>query len=183
MNAAEILLIGTGLSMDAIAVSISNVLAYRKTRKARLLAMPLFFGLFQGIMPLLGFFTGTLFYEIIRKYSGFVTLLILGFIGLKMINDANCEDEQRCTEVQILTYGILFFQAVATSIDAFAVGVSFCAAGVHIFTACLIIALTTLLLSAGAVFAGKKAKALPQDKAMITGGIILIIIGIKSFFL
>ena len=125
--------------------------------------MPIAFGLFQGIMPIFGFYLGALFSGFIEKYAGVISLVILGVIGINMIRE-----------------GIL--PAVATSIDAFAVGVSFAAQGVEIFMSALIIAVTTFLLSLIAVIIGEKAGERLGSKAEILGGIILIIIGVKALF-
>ncbi|MBU5487917.1 manganese efflux pump MntP family protein [Clostridium sp. MSJ-8] len=142
-------------------------------------SMPIFFGLFQGIMPILGFYAGSLFEELITRYSGIVTLLVLGTIGINMIREGISKEEETRNK-SILTYKILFFQAIATSIDAFAVGVSFCAIGVNVFSSAIIIAITTFLCSIVAIIIGRKFGDVLGEKAHILGGVILIIIGIKS---
>ena len=135
---------------------------------------------FQGIMPILGFFLGSLFASFIEKWSGPISLLILGIIGINMIREGLAKDEE--TEPKKLTLWILLVQAVATSIDAFAVGVSFAANSANIWQSAPIIAVTTFVLSLIALFVGTKAGEKLGDKAEILGGIILIIIGIKSLF-
>lgn len=180
MEIFEIILIGIGLSMDAVAVSMSNGMVYKNIEKDKTLAMPIFFGVFQGMMPLLGFFAGSLFSDFISKYSGMVTLIVLGIIGGKMIKDGLSPEDEGEENATSLTYKVLFLQAIATSIDAFAVGVSFCAAGTNIFLSAPIIAVTTLICSAIAVYIGKRFGNLLGDKAQILGGIILVIIGIKA---
>lgn len=177
----EILLIGIGLSMDAAAVCMTNSMAYRATRRAMVLAQALFFGVFQALMPLLGYFACGFFSEFITKYSGIVVLLILGVIGGKMIFDGiRCKSEEMPSGE--LTYKILFFQAVATSIDAFAVGVGFSAMQVTILPAVLTIGITTAICSLTAIWLGKKFGDLLGHKAEILGGCILVIIGIKALF-
>lgn len=181
MGLFEIILIGLGLSMDAVAVSVSNGLAFPNMKGDMKLAMPIAFGLFQGFMPVLGFFAGGLFSDFISAYAGIITLIILGFIGGKMTFDAlkGGDDE---AEAPVFTYKLLIGQSIATSIDAFAVGVSFMATGANIFEAAPIIAITTFACSLAAVVLGKKLGAALGKKAQIFGGIVLILIGIKAIF-
>ncbi len=176
----EILLIGIGLSMDAVAVSMTNGMVYNNVGKAKIAAMPLFFGIFQAIMPLLGYFAGGLFSDFICRYSGIVILLILGFIGAKMVKDGFSHKDDEHEISKSLTYKILFAQAVATSIDAFAVGVGFAAGGAEIVSSVLLIGLTTFILSGGAIFIGKRFGDILGSKAEVLGGVILICIGIKA---
>ena len=177
MSISEIVLIGIALSMDAFAVCVASSMVYTNMTWLRKLSMPIMFGLFQGIMPILGFF---LFASFIEKWSGPISLLILGIIGINMIREGLAKDEE--TEPKKLTLWILLVQAVATSIDAFAVGVSFAANSANIWQSAPIIAVTTFVLSLIALFVGTKAGEKLGDKAEILGGIILIIIGIKSLF-
>lgn len=180
MGIIEILMIGIGLSMDAVAVSMSNGLACSGISKAKIFAMPIFFGVFQAIMPLLGYFAGSFFAKQIEQYSGIVILVILGFIGGKMLYDGLfAKEEEACT---ILSYKLLFVQAIATSIDAFAVGVGFASMKIDILSTIIIIGVTTTILSFLAVFIGKKCKSVLGGKAQILGGVILIAIGLKAFF-
>ena len=177
MSISEIVLIGIALSMDAFAVCVASSMVYTNMTWLRKLSMPIMFGLFQGIMPILGFFLGSLFASFIEKWSGPISLLIL---GINMIREGLAKDEE--TEPKKLTLWILLVQAVATSIDAFAVGVSFAANSANIWQSAPIIAVTTFVLSLIALFVGTKAGEKLGDKAEILGGIILIIIGIKSLF-
>lgn len=180
MSISEIVLIGIALSMDAFAVCIASSMVYTNMTGLRKLSMPILFGLFQGIIPILGFFLGSLFASFIEKWSGPISLLILGIIGINMIREGLAKDEE--TEPKKLTLWILLVQAVATSIDAFDVGVSFAANSANIWQSAPIIAVTTFVLSLIALFVGTKAGEKLGDKAEILGGIILIIIGIKSLF-
>ena len=180
MSISEIVLIGIALSMDAFAVCVASSMVYTNMTWLRKLSMPIMFGLFQGIMPFLGFFLGSLFASFIEKWSGPISLLILGITGINMIREGLAKDEE--TEPKKLTLWILLVQAVATSIDAFAVGVSFAANSANIWQSAPIIAVTTFVLSLIALFVGTKAGEKLGDKAEILGGIILIIIGIKSLF-
>lgn len=185
MNLLEFILIGLGLSMDAAAVSMTNGMVYRDRFDINPIAMPIFFGFFQGFMPLLGFFISGIFSEFITKYSNVIVFIILGIIGAKMIIDGcfhkeshNSSDNK--SNGQRLTYKILLLQAIATSIDAFAVGVTFSAMKVSIFLPVAVIGLTTFLISIVAIIIGKRFGDLLGNKAHILGGLILISIAINS---
>lgn len=180
MSIYEIVLIGIALSMDAFAVSLASSMVYTDMTLSKKLAMPTAFGLFQGIMPILGYYLGSMFARFIETWSGPISLLILGVIGINMIREGLSGEEER--EEKTLTFKILIVQAIATSIDAFAVGVSFAAEGADIYISAPIIAVTTFLLSLPAVFIGVKTGGRLGSKAEILGGIILIIIGIKAMF-
>lgn len=179
MSLIEIILVGIGLSMDAVAVSMSNGMVYRALPKRKWLLAPLFFGIFQGLMPLLGFFTGALFAKYIDCYAELLILLILGFIGGKMIYDG-FKGGKDDTEEKALSTKLIFFQAVATSIDAFAVGIGFCAMNVNIYFASSLIAAVTFILSLFAFCVGRKFGDLLGNKAEIFGGTILVILAIKA---
>ncbi|PHV71945.1 hypothetical protein CS063_00265 [Sporanaerobium hydrogeniformans] len=182
MNSLEIILIGIGLSMDAVGVCLSNSMVFKNLTLKKRLAMPLFFGFFQGLMPLIGYFTGEFFAQYITRYSRFIVFLILGAIGIKMLKDAFCTEE-KCKENNTpLTYQLLFTQAIATSIDALAVGVGFSTLSVNIFAAITLISLTTFVCSYLAVYIGKKFGSLLENKAQLLGGCILVLIAIKALF-
>ena len=199
MGLLEILLLGVALATDAFSVTISNTFAFDDHRFSRLMRMPLFFGLFQFGMPLAGYFVGGIAAELIEKYAGIVSLAILGFIGSNMLysgykalkEDASEEDEEEAQqgaqqEAQqgaiTLSYGKLVFQAVATAIDAFAVGVSFRAHSVDILVASALFGIITAILCIIALFVGKKLGSLLGDRAEMVGGVVLILIGLKAFF-
>lgn len=178
MSLNEVCLIGIGLSMDAVAVSMSYAMAHRKNMP-KLLEMVALFAIFQGVMPLIGYFVGGVFSDVVTQLGGFLVLFILGFIGGKMIYDGLCSGED-CPVKSILTHKLLLLQAVATSIDALAVGVSLRAQPVEILPACVTIAATTLLLTLVALFIGRKFGDLLGKKAEVFGGLLLVIIGIKA---
>ncbi|MBF0903499.1 MAG: manganese efflux pump [Atopobium sp.] len=199
MGLLEILLLGVALATDAFSVTISNTFAFDDHRVSRLMRMPLFFGLFQFGMPLAGYFVGGIAAELIEKYAGMVSLVILGFIGSNMLysgykalkEDASEEDEEEAQQgaqqgaqqsATTLSYGKLLFQAVATAIDAFAVGVSFRAHSVDILVASALFGIITAILCTIALFIGKKLGSLLGDRAEMVGGIVLILIGLKAFF-
>ena len=199
MGLLEIFMLGVALATDAFSVTISNTFAFDDHRFSRLMRMPLFFGLFQFGMPLAGYFVGGIAAELIEKYAGIVSLVILGFIGSNMLysgykalkEDASEEDEEEAQqgaqqEAQqgaiTLSYGKLVFQAVATAIDAFAVGVSFRAHSVDILVASALFGIITAILCTIALFIGKKLGPLLGDRAEMVGGVVLILIGLKAFF-
>lgn len=117
MSVFEIVILGLALAMDAFAVTISNSFAYPKISRTRSLSMPLAFGFFQFLMPVVGFVLGQLVSDFITQFAGIITFAILGFIGGKMIWDAFHEEEGEEASEQTLTMPVLLFQAVATSID------------------------------------------------------------------
>lgn len=195
MGLLEILMLGMALATDAFSVTISNTFAFDDHRFSRLMRMPLFFGLFQFGMPLAGYFVGGITAELIEKYAGIVSLVILGFIGSNMLysgykalkEDASEEDEEEAQQdaqqgAITLSYGKLVFQAVATAIDAFAVGVSFRAHSVDILVASALFGIITVILCTIALFVGKKLGSLLGDRAEMVGGAVLILIGLKAFF-
>ena len=195
MGLLEILMLGVALATDAFSVTISNTFAFDDHRFSRLMRMPLFFGLFQFGMPLAGYFVGGIAAELIEKYAGIVSLVILGFIGLNKLysgykalkEDASEEDEEEAQQdaqqgATTLSYGKLVFQAVATAIDAFAVGVSFRAHSVDILVASALFGIITAILCTIALFIGKKLGSLLGDRAEMVGGVVLILIGLKAFF-
>ena len=195
MGLLEILMLGMALATDAFSVTISNTFAFDDHRFSRLMRMPLFFGLFQFGMPLAGYFVGGITAELIEKYAGIVSLVILGFIGSNMLysgykalkEDASEEDEEEAQQeaqqgATTLSYGKLVYQAVATAIDAFAVGVSFRAHSVDILVASTLFGVITAILCTIALFIGKKLGSLLGDRAEMVGGVVLILIGLKAFF-
>lgn len=178
MGVFDIFVIGIGLSMDAFAVATTDgIVSKPNLKKALLIAFA--FGLFQAVMPLVGFFAGSLFGEIVEKYDHWIALVLLAVIGGKMIADFFEKDKEETNNS--LTLKVLFMQAVATSIDALAVGVSFVGLTFNIFLAVGIIGITTFILSLIGVFLGETCGKFLADKANLVGGIILIAIGLKIF--
>lgn len=195
MTIIEIVILGVALAMDAFAVTVSNVFCYRGASRARLLMLPVAFGIFQGLMPLLGFFLGGLVENIIEQYAGIVTLVILGLIGGNMIKEGISDLREAraareaggdvcdlASDAAALTLKVVLVQAVATSIDAFAVGVSLRAASVNIAEAAIIITLTTFLCCVVALAIGKRFGSMLGERAEIVGGVVLVIIGVKALF-
>lgn len=189
MGLAEVIVLGIALSADAFAVTISNCFIYASERKRKLMLMPIMFGLFQMLMPVMGFFIGGLAAEVIEKYSGIVTLVILGFIGGNMVREGAMallghEPDDEPAEGPVakrLTFAEVFVQAIATAIDAFAVGVSLRAANVDIVLSASIIGLTTFGCCCIALVIGRKLGHLLGDYAEVIGGLVLVGIGVKAF--
>ena len=180
MNFMTLLLISIGLAMDAFAVSLTEGIVLRKLYIKNILRVAIIFGIFQGIMPLIGWNIGNLFYNAFEKYGSFIAFGLLIFVGGKMLLEArefseNEEEEKPTTNIFIL--------GIATSIDALAVGFSFSLLpGINIYFAISIIGVVTFLLSSLGVYLGSKVGQLLGSKAEYLGGIILILIGIDVLF-
>lgn len=183
LNIGMILLLAAGLSMDAFAVSVTNGMCYRINPLKNAMYSGLAFGLAQGLMPLIGYYAGSVFANIVERYVHWVALIFLGVIGLKMIIEA-VKDMKRPdgsgTE-RSFSIRVLVFQAIATSIDALAVGVSLGVMKVNIMVAAATIAATTFAFSFTGVLIGKKFGQILKEKAEILGGAILILIGVRIF--
>lgn len=181
LSIIEIILLGLGLAMDASAVSMTNGMTMKPMKLKGTLATAFAFGLFQGVMPLIGYFAGSVFAEYMAAIDHWIALILLGFIGGKMLWDALKKEDEVVPAAHKLTLKLLLVQAIATSIDALAVGVSFAAMNVNIFIAVSIIAAVTFICSIIAVLIGKKCGDFLNQKAEIFGGCILILIGLKIF--
>ena len=183
MGSMELFLIALGLSMDAFAVAVTNGMCAKNMRMGWAFATALTFGLFQGVMPTIGYLLGQTFTEYIARFDHVIALVLLGFIGGKMLLEAmKKEDKDACDpRGTVLGLRFLLLQGVATSIDALAVGISLSALRVNIVSSAAFIALITFLCSYGGVFIGKRFGSILNRKAEIAGGIILIGIGIKIF--
>lgn len=181
MGFAELFLIGVGLSMDAFAVSVCKGLNMRgKINFKHAGVIALFFGGFQAIMPLIGYFLGMGFEKYITRIDHWIAFLLLGFIGGKMIVEAIKEwNEVDKQEEDKLDIKELFVLAVATSIDALAVGITFAFLNVNIWSAISIIGTTTFVLSVIGVVIGNKFGSKYKSKAELVGGIILVLMGVK----
>ena len=179
MGTLELILIAVGLSMDAFAVAVCKGLNMRKLDLKHGFIISLFFGVFQGLMPLIGWFLGSRFASYIENLDHWIAFVLLIFIGGKMLYEAiKGEGECNC-KTFILDVKELFILAVATSIDALAVGISFAFFDINIYTSVLTIAIITLCLSFLGVIIGNKFGSRYEKKAEIAGGIILIFIGFK----
>ena len=184
MGVGELLLLALGVSMDAFAVSICKGLCMKKATLKASCTCGIWFGGFQAIMPLIGFLLGSLFAEAIQTVDHWVAFGLLVIIGFNMLKEAfeKNEDAQACPAdgVVDLSAKTMFVMAVATSIDALAVGVSLAMAGdVNIVTAVLLIGLFTFGMSAVGVQIGNVFGSRFEKKAQLAGGVILIVLGCK----
>ena len=184
----QIMLIGVSLAMDAFAVSITNGMCYGDLNKGKGATIPLTFGIFQAVMPLAGFFLGTLFIGYIDAFDHYVAFGLLLIIGGKMVLDGikelRSEDEQ--IKMKKFSYPEVLLQGVATSIDALAVGISMLSmtgiTNVNVFGFVSIIGVETFIISLVGLIIGKKIGKLFASKASIAeiiGGLVLIGIGLK----
>ena len=181
MGFVELLLLAVGLSMDAFAVSICKGLAMKRATLKAELTCGLWFGGFQALMPLIGFFLGTLFAGAIEAVDHWVACLLLVIIGVNMLKEAFGQDEEceNCGSAD-LSVKTMFVMAVATSIDALAVGISLAMAGdVNIVQAVVLIGICTCGLSMAGVKIGSIFGSRFEKKAQLAGGIILILLGVK----
>lgn len=183
MGFIELALIAVGLSMDAFAVSVCKGLGMRKLKWKHALVIALFFGGFQGLMPVIGWALGTQFESYITSIDHWIAFVLLAFIGAKMLWDAFHEDDEcvECREEvdERLDIKELVMLAVATSIDALAVGITFAFLRVDIVSAACTIAVTTFVLSLIGVAAGNQFGSRFRKPATVAGGIVLIAIGLK----
>ena len=180
MGFGELFLLAVGLSMDAFAVSVCKGLSVKKAGLRESMICGSWFGGFQALMPLIGFFLGTLFAEAIEAFDHWVAFGLLAIIGINMLKEAlskDCDCDENNADMSVKT---MFVMAVATSIDALAVGISLAMAGnVNIVVAVILIGLTTFLFSGAGVKIGALFGNRFEKKAQIAGGIILILLGIK----
>lgn len=163
--------------MDSVAVSIASGSKYKSIDFLSALKIALFFGLFQGIMPLIGYYMGGLFASFVNSFDHFIAFAILVFLGYKMIKEAMEDDFE--DEIKDLKNKTLLILAIATSIDALAIGITFSFDVIDIWYAVSVITLITFVLCVIAVYIGKKLGGFLEDKAEYLGGIILIILGFK----
>ena len=181
MGIGELLLLAVGVSMDAFAVSICKGLAMKKATLKASMTCGLWFGGFQALMPTIGFFLGTLFAAAIQAVDHWVAFVLLAFIGGNMLKEAFSKDCDCCEDQNSdLSVRTMFVMAVATSIDALAVGISLAMAGnVNIWLAALFIGICTCGFSAAGVKIGNVFGSRFEKKAQMAGGFILVILGLK----
>jgi putative Mn2+ efflux pump MntP len=179
----SILLIGVGLSMDAFAVSVTNGLTLKNFRWKHAVLMGLYFGGFQFLMPVIGYVLGSTVSGYVNAYAPYISFFLLAFIGGKMLVEAlkkKC-DQEDCSGMERLSHGRLLVMAVATSIDALAVGVSFALTppDMNFLAACGLIGCTTFVISALGATLGSRIPGVNGKTAEIVGGVVLLGIGVK----
>lgn len=183
MGLAELLMIGVGLSMDAFAVAVCKGLGMSRVNWRHAFLIALFFGGFQALMPLVGWALGTQFAALITPVDHWIAFVLLAVIGGKMLVDAVRGDDddgaESASNADTLDVKELVMLAVATSIDALAVGITFAFLGVNIAGAVAVIGVTTFVLSFVGVAVGNQFGARFEKPASIVGGMVLILIGLK----
>lgn len=179
----QILLLGVGLSMDALAVTLANAMALPGMTRSQKLSMPVLFGIFQALMPVIGFYAGSLFAGVLERIAGPFTLVVLAVLGANMIREAVRELRSTPEEAASSAYSVklIVLQAVATSIDALVVGVSFAAhSDFAIAPAALLIGCTTFVICLAATAVGSSLGERFGSRAKVVGGCILILIGVLA---
>ena len=182
MDYTAALIIAIGLAMDAFSVCISAGMCIPKLNAGHYLRMSLAFGFFQFVMPVIGFFAGRTVEPIIRNYDHWIAFLLLFYIGAKMIYEGLKKDKDNCETKDPSRGKNLLILAIATSIDALAVGVSYGVLAKPILIPAIIIGVVCIAFSASGIAIGKRAGSLFGKKADIIGGLCLIAIGIKILF-
>ena len=180
MDLLTLLTLAVGLAMDAFAVSICKGLAMREKVLKKGIIVGLWFGGFQALMPTIGFFLGTQFKDQITSIDHWIAFVLLGLIGINMVKEALSNDEEQADDS--IAVKEMFMLAVATSIDALAVGITFAFLNVHIVSAALMIGVCTFLISFVGVKIGNIFGTKYKSKAELAGGIILILLGCKILF-
>ncbi len=178
MGIIELLILAVGLSMDAFAVSVCKGLATGRVTARHTLTAGVWFGGFQALMPLIGWLLGVRFQTFITKIDHWIAFILLVLIGLNMVRESRQEEELSDTDASF-TARVMFPLAVATSIDALTVGITFAFLQVQIIPAITLIGLTTFVISAVGVKAGSVVGMRGRARAEMIGGVVLILIGTK----
>jgi putative Mn2+ efflux pump MntP len=174
------LFLGIALAMDACAVSMTNGLNEPCMKLKKVIVIAFMFGLFQGAMPLIGYFLGHALLSLIEPYIPWIALVILSFLGVRMIIEGSKKND--CEEVKKLTFTVLIIQAIATSIDALSTGLAIADyTPINAIICASIVMLVTAIICVCAVYIGKKFGTKLGCRAEIMGGIILIAIGLEIF--
>lgn len=176
MSIWDLFILAVGLSMDAFAVSVCKGLSLGKIKPKHMCIAGAWFGGFQALMPLIGYFLGSFFAEMIEKYDHWVAFVLLAIIGGNMIKESFGKDEKVDSSMDVKSMLLL---AIATSIDALAVGVTFAFLQVQIIPAVSFIGVITFIFSAVGVKIGSLFGTKYKSKAELFGGIVLVLIGIK----
>ena len=176
MGLWELFLIAVGLSMDAFSVAVCKGLSVCQIKKKQVVTVGMYFGIFQGVMPLIGYLLGTGFQETIQSIDHWIAFILLSLIGINMIRESRGEAENLDARFD---FKAMLPLAVATSIDALAVGVTFAFLKVDIIPAVCFIGIVTFLLSCSGVFIGNRFGCKYKSKAELAGGIVLILMGSK----
>ena len=177
MGVSEILLISIGLAMDAFAVSICKGLSMKSMNWKKAIIVGLYFGIFQALMPVIGYFLGATFKDVVTQIDHWIAFGLLGLIGMSMLKEAFAQNEENHNDsVDFKTMVVL---AIATSIDVLAIGITFAFLKVNMLMAGLMIGITTFAICVIGVKIGNKFGDKYERKAEVVGGLILILMGIK----
>jgi putative Mn2+ efflux pump MntP len=177
VNYIEIILIAVSLAADAFAVAICKGLSMKKLDIKKATIVGLYFGIFQGLMPIIGYLLGTTFKDLITSIDHWIAFVLLCSIGANMIRESFTKDEDTCNDK--IDFKTMLPLSIATSIDALAIGITFAFLKTNIIISSIIITITTLILSILGVILGNKFGTKYKNKAEFLGGFILIIMGIK----
>ena len=175
----DAILLGIALAMDSLSVSIVNGIKYKNYTKKQMFLASLSFGLFQGIMPLLGYLLSKSFLKYIQKIDHWLVFVILGLLGINMIKES-FEKENVEERNDVFTWKILLLESIATAIDALSVGIALPTLELSPYLSCFIIFLCTFIICLLGHCLGKKIALLLKNKALTFGGLVLIFIGIKT---
>lgn len=177
MGIVELVIIAVGLSMDAFAVSIGKGLSLRQIKLRHVLSVGVWFGGFQALMPLIGYLLGATFTAVVSDFDHWVAFFLLGIIGLNMIRDSFSKEEDKHDDD--FSFRTMLMLAVATSIDALAVGVSFAFLCVDLWVSVTLIGMITFAFSAVGLKIGNIFGNKYKSKAEFTGGVVLVLMGVK----
>lgn len=176
----EVLLLGISLSMDSLSVSIVNGVKYRNYDKKMMLLSSLSFGVFQGLMPLLGYLVFRPFVKYVDAIDHYLVFVILAYLGISMIKEGIQKKEEETESEEKFSLKILLVESVATAIDALSIGLTLPSLSLNPYLSCLIICLCTFVICIIGHLFGKKLGQLLKNKAMILGGVILFGLGLKT---
>ena len=177
MGIIELLLLSVGLGMDAFAVSVCKGISMKKMNWKKAIIIGLYFGGFQALMPVIGYFLGSAFESLITNIDHWIAFILLGTIGGKMIKDSFADESDNCNDD--VSFKTMFVLAVATSIDALAIGITFAFLNVNLILAVALIGVITFILAVIGTKIGNRFGDKYQNKAELVGGIILVLLGIK----
>lgn len=177
MSILEVVLIAIGLAMDAFAVSICKGLSMKKMSWKKALVVGAYFGIFQGIMPVIGYFLGSTFESMVTQIDHWIVFVLLTLIGVNMLKEAFGKDCNNCNES--VDFKTMIVLAIATSIDALAIGITFAFLQTNIVLSALVITIITFVICVIGVKIGNKFGDKYERKAETVGGLILILMGIK----
>ena len=176
----EAIMLGIALSMDSLSVSIVNGIKYKNYKRKQMALASLSFGVFQGLMPLLGYLVFIPFIKYVEVVDHWIVFAILGYLGFSMIKEGLGNKQDENEEGEIFTMKVLLAESIATAIDALSVGITLPSLSLNPYLSCLIIFACTSLICVVGHMLGKKLALLLKDKAIIFGGITLILIGVKT---